>query len=272
MKNIVFYLFLACIFTGCFRERIEIDNNTGDNKRIIISAWLTADDRPQNVFLSYSINYFGNDAVEKITGASVTVEGRQTIHTLEETADGTYTITEDWNPVVGENYTLSCLIDGKEYKATQLLRPCPEIDNLRFNRLSEDIVGDSIEQYSVVFDFQDIIGLGDGYYGSTFEKGYAARDSFINGLFTDDAFEDEANWTDIEMLFHGEPYELGDTAVVEVHSIGDDAVHYMQDIIDEIFRDELFGGPPANVRSNFDGGALGYFILADVKNKEIVIE
>jgi len=70
----------------------------------------------------------------------------------------------------------------------------------------------------------------------------------------------------------GGSFVIGDTAVVEMHSIGIETSRFLQDIENEIYRGSPFDPPPANVRTNITGGAVGYFIMSDARLEEIVIE
>ncbi len=273
MKNIAFYFFLAIFFTSCFRDRIDIDNNTGENKKLAITAWLTTDDRPQNVFITYTINYLDNDVPEDVGNAVVTISNGQTTYTLEEERIGKYTLNEDWNPTVGETYTLKVLVDGTEYVASQELKLCPEIEALTYEKMELNEEEETpVQRHSLWFNMQEVPGEGDGYYGVAYKKGWTGRDKILGGSIVDDSFQDGVYFEDIEMQDVEGGFVVGDTAVIEIQSFGIDASNYITTILDEVYRDELFGGPPANIESNFDGGAIGFFIIADVRTQEIIIE
>ena len=68
-------------------------------------------------------------------------------------------------------------------------------------------------------------------------------------------------------------YALGDTARVEMYNISRQAYRYYLDLNNNVGNDGgMFSGQPANVGTNIEGGALGYFQVAGLAAAEIVVE
>lgn len=270
-------LFIAIIFslTSCFRERIEIDNNVEENQKIVITGWITSLDEPQFIEISKTINYLGDATIEMVGGAEVTLSDNENTYTLEGKEKGFYHLPDSWTPRVGDQYKLTVLLDGKEYSATHQMRPCPEIESIDYQLAElddEEESSDSLHIYETIFSFQDFEGEGDAYYGTDYLKGSMVRDSFVYGAFTDDRFFDGVNFEDVTLDGADGYFQLGDTAMVEIHSIGVETSDYLQDIVNEIFRGGPFDAPPANVRTNIVGGAIGYFIVSDARVQELLID
>ena len=122
----------------------------------------------------------------------------------------------------------------------------PEIENV-FSELSEGYGPelDEEEFFDVYFSFQENIGEGDGYYGGNLHAG----DSLVNGDFVENELIDGAYFEDINLT--SSLHLTGDSVILELHSIGINAVFYLTDIGDEVFRGGLFDPAPVNVRSNF---------------------
>jgi len=66
--------------------------------------------------------------------------------------------------------------------------------------------------------------------------------------------------------------EIGDTVIVELHSIGKESTDFLEEISNVVYRGSPLDPPPSNVSTNFEGGAVGYFIMADARKVEYVVE
>ncbi len=258
------------LLSSCFKERIDLDLNEGSNKRVVITAWITDLDEQQSVLLNYSSDYFDSLTIEYINDAEVTLMNGSQEFVLEFEKDGTYNMPVDWRGVQGETYTLTVRHGGVEYTATNSMRLMPEVENIYTEFSEEKFEEDSVITYDIYFSFPEVPGEGDGYFGVDFLKGTLGGDTLVNGGFIDDEFIDGEYFDDISLT--DRIYSVGDTAILEVHSIGRDASRFLQDIIDETFRDGLFDPTPVNVRSNFTNGAVGYFVTSCSRQIEVVIE
>lgn len=268
-KSILFIALILGMLSSCFKERIELDYNTDENKKLVITGWITSLDEPQFIDISRTVNYLGGFKPDKVSGAEVTLQDAINTYPLIEAEAGTYYLPSPWTARVGDTYKLKVVYEEKEYNSTHQMRPCPAIDDLIYIPAE---IEDSIPLYETLFGFQEIPGEGDAYYGVDYLKGTLAGDSIVNGGFADDSFADGQY---IEYVFLSEEdryYKLGDTAVVEFFSIGLETSEFLQDIETEIYRGSPFDPPPANVRTNINGGAIGYFIVSDAKRAEVVIE
>ncbi|MFK8102363.1 MAG: DUF4249 domain-containing protein [Saprospiraceae bacterium] len=271
MNRILIFLVLICSGFGCFQERIEIDNNKDENKKIVITGWISSLAEPQFVNVSRTVNYLGSIGIDQVSGALVTLTDESDSYALTEQAAGVYHLPETWQGKIGDNYELTVTVEGKTYTAKEKMRACPEIENLTYE-LDPDVGEIETEKiYVTSFDFQEIVGEGDAYYGTDYVKGGLEGDSLFYGEYVDDEFSDGQYFEGI-ILGNGDNFELNDTVVVEIHSIGKAVSEYLQEIENEIYRGGPFDPPPANVKTNMEGGAIGYFIISDARKAEIVIE
>ncbi len=270
MKYLILATFSILILSSCFRERIDIDLNE-ENKKFVVTGFISTLDETQFIKVSKTVNYLGSLGIDPVTGANVTLNTNMNTYTLAETEPGTYELPTSWDPVLGADYTLRVEAEGESFTSVHKLRPCPEIENLR-QQIDDDVdEEDSTFIYQTLFDFQEIPGEGDAYYGIDYKKGHIAGDSLLNGGFTNDEFIDGQYIEDVELTEDDRLYQIGDTAVVEIYSIGNQTQKFLVDIELEVYRGGPFDPPPANVRTNISGGAIGYFIIADARREEIVI-
>jgi len=269
MRNIIIFSMLSLVLTSCFKERIELDNNTNENKKLVINAWITSLDEPQFVSLSQTVNYLGGFQPELVSDAVVQLNDGMTTYDLVEKEPGFYYLPDDWMARVGEEYELTVNYEDKEYTARHQMRVCPEIEFPDFDLYDET---DSLEQYATFFNLQEPEGKGDAYYGIDYLKGTTDGDSLFNGGYVNDDFLDGEYLEGILLSEEDRLYEMGDTVILELYSIGAETADYLQDIENEVFRGGLFDPPPANVRTNIDGGAVGYFIMSDAKRATVIIQ
>lgn len=273
MKNIIkicLAITLVVMLSGCFTERIELDLNEGGNKKVVITAWITDMDEPQTVLLNYSSDYFDSLNIDYINDAEISLMNGDEVYTLDFMEDGLYSMPLDWRGEEGDQYTLTVRHDGTEYSATNTMRLMPEVENIYTEISEEKLEEDGITSYDIYFSFAEVPGEGDGYFGIDYKIGTLGGDTLVNGGFIDDEFIDGGYFDDISLTEIN--YNVGDTAILEVHSIGRDASRFLQDIINETFREGLFDPPPVNVRSNFSNGAVGYFITSCSRKIEVLIQ
>ena len=277
MKQL-FFLVIILSLTSCFQDRIEIDLNE-ENQKVVITAWITNLDEPQFVTVGKTVNYLGNVAQEYVSGANVKLANSTSELVLEEGNQGRYYLPHNWTAVLNETYTLTVDVENKTYTASHRMRPCPELENVDFveydlDDFSDEEVDiiDSFHIYGTIFDFQESPGEGDAYYAIDFLKGTMQGDSMRNGGFANDDFVDGEYFEGIELSEVDRFYELGDTAILEFYSIGMETANFLIDIESEIFRGSPFDPPPANVRTNFTGGAVGYFIISGAQSQELIIK
>lgn len=276
MKNLLFILIVLSL-SSCFQDRIEIDLNE-ENQKLVITAWINDLDEPQFVTVAKTVNYLGPVSQALVSDAIVTLRNSFEEFSLVEGAKGKYYLPNDWTAILGEKYTLTVRVDDIDYEASHLMRACPVIQNANyliydFDELGEEEVNlDSIYVYGTIFDFQETLGEDDAYYAIDFLKGTMAGDSMRNGGFANDDFVDGEYFEGLQLSEFDRLYADGDTAIIELYSIGDETANFLFDIESEIFRGGPFDPPPANVRTNFTGGAVGYFIISGAQKVEIVIE
>lgn len=271
MNKLIAFILLITL-TSCFEERIELDYNQNENKKVIITGWITDLDEPQFISVENTVNYLGENVPDPISDAVVSISDSQSSYELAHQENGKYFLPTNWTATIGETYTLTVVYDGNTYTSSHKMRACPEIENF-FIREVEDISDtDSIHIYESIFSFQEIPGEGDAYYGIDYVEGTTDNDTLFNGQFTNDDFVDGEYFEDIDISDYDRLFKIGDKVVLDIFSIGFESSEYLVDIQTEVFRGGLFDTPPANVRTNISGGALGYFIASGANRETLVVE
>lgn len=254
------------VLSGCFYERIDLDLNSQENKKVVIIGWLNDLDDSQSIRISYSQDYFDNGR-EFIDDATATLSSDIETLELANIGNGEYVLPKEWKGIVGTEYTLSVEHQDEYYMAVSLLREMPILEEIRSEYYFDQL--DSIGYYQVFFGFQETPGEGDGYFAIDFVKGSNQKNIIRTGAWTDDEFADGTYYADITVTQNY--HQLGDTVILETHSIGKKATEYFESITSEIFKDGLLDPAPVNVTDNFSNGAVGYFITSGKRTNEIII-
>jgi len=269
MKHISIPLLIIICFSlsSCFRDRIDLELNKNDNVRLAVEAWISDLDERQSVLLSLTSDFLGNFEPRFIDDAKVTLSYDAELIELVFIGNGEYAAPENWRALTDKEYMLDIEYENDHYISSSFMSAMPELENIRSEFYE---TRDSIDYYDVFFGFQETPGIGDGYYGVDYRKGTSDGDTLIIGGFTNDDFGDGVFYSDITVTNEG--YEIGDTIILDVFSIGAEASNYLQDVINEVFREGVFDPPPVNPRSNISNGALGYFITSGAGRYEYVVK
>ena len=268
MYKYIISTLVLILCSSCFRDRIELDLNE-NNEQIVITGFISTLDEEQYIKVTKSVNYLDTLGFNPVINAQVSLTVLDKIIVLQEKQDGFYFLPDNWIKKFGENYVLEVRVEDDLYSSEHTLHPCPEIENARY-RIYDD-TEDSVFKYETLIDFQEFPGKGDAYYGVDYLKGSMAGDSLNNASFTDDEFIDGNYLEEIDLSDEERLFKFGDTAIVEIYSIGVESANFLEDVSDEVYRGGPFDAPPSNVGTNIEGGALGYFIIGDARKQELVI-
>jgi len=274
MKNYIIASIILLVTSSCFTERIDLDLNA-ENEKLVVTGWITDLEEPQFITLSLTTNYLGEQSINHVSDAEVTISDETNSYSLSENEAGTYYLPEEWSAKVGDMYTLEVNYLGELYTASHLMRPCPEIEDYTyelFDSFSDEDVQKEEDSYETVFSIQELTGEGDGYYAVDYTKGSLSGDSLINGSYFNDDFIEGWFVEDLRVSYVDRLHCVGDSVVIELYSIGQEAVEYLNGIESEVFRGSPFDPPPANVNTNISNGAVGYFMASGAKKVELLIE
>lgn len=266
-------LSFAALLSSC-TEPITIDLNNGDNLKLVVNALIDDLDRPQEINLSLTSNYFDTLAQEMAIGALVSLtKGNETFNADEE-KPGTYVFNQDLNLQVGDSLFLR--IDYKDDVITSKTKVhrTMVIDTAYAENIPPD-PGDEIEGgelYGLFMSMQELPGEGDHYMFHsrgiseprvlTLENIFTVSDMGVDGFYFEGV---ELNdWV-------GNP---GDTIIMEVLGVSEETFAYEQAIYNQTFNQgNPFSPPPANVPTNIVGDdARGHFIASAVNQFQVIIE
>lgn len=266
MKQSVIGILLAVMLLllgACEREIfLELEE---EDRRVVIQGWLTNLDEPSRFSVGYSGSFFDAVEMEMIPGAQMVVrDDFGNAEELQEVAPGIHE-TVAFRAVQQRNYTLEVEVNGEVFTATNYM---PRISTIKY---AFPVYNDTIvfgEGYYIFMAADEPAGLGD-YYQFRMYRNDSLFDSPSDVLVSDDALVDGQE----SFFLYPYPHEKGDTVVAEVRGISELSYTYFISYLQQANGGGgPFGSPPANLITNWDNKALGFFGTAAVVRDTLIVE
>jgi len=249
------------ILNSC-TERIDIELEQ-EYTKLAVEGYVTPGGQAfQYIHLTTTAGYFSNEAPPIVDGATVAVEEGNSLFLFEEDKDnpGYYLPPENMQSEIGKTYQLKIdlakEIDGrKHFEATETM---PELSN--------DI--DSIRiVYRSDFDFWGVEFYGydppgpNFYMFNALRNGALITDTIWKVTISDDKLIDgNYIYGALVMALDGSDLKTGDHFTLITSSITEEYYNYILELQTEISLNiPIFSGPPANISTNLNEGAVGYF-------------
>jgi hypothetical protein len=243
--------------TSC--EKVVNLNLKTTTSQLVIEGNLADDNRPCLVTLNRSANYTDANSFEAVRGANIT---------LTDNAGGQETLRESAGTpgqyagatllgVPGRTYTLRVETGGAAYVAASTL-PAPVVP---FDKLSTQVsaLGNRIQ---AVVDYRDPAGPGNSYLFRQYRNGRLNNTIFV----LNDQFNDGKGVSQVLRLAgpSNDPNDVnklasGDSLRVEMQNIDANVYEYFRTLNLILTTNPATATTPANPKSNFSGGVLGYF-------------
>ncbi|MCF8372646.1 MAG: DUF4249 domain-containing protein [Bacteroidales bacterium] len=278
--NRIFLLILVAIgFTFC-TERIDVDIDRMEFARLVVDGTLSTDTTIHTIKLTQTTDYFENQPAPVVSGANVYIsaDDGETIQFTEEESSGFYHSQADVFGVIGKTYTLHIDLaeevgGHKNYiSLDQEMKPVAELDSIKLKYEPDWDKGYwTIMVYAwepETEDFYRFMAYRNGVLlTDTIDEFVVQEDVFFNGNYTNgiqsqflDTKKEEAN------------LQLGDTITFEINGITEEYYHFVLEIQAAIWgSDPMFSGPPANVSSNMNNGALGFFSVYSSQKASVIL-
>ena len=272
-------LILLALSLWCCTERIEV-NLDSSYTRLVVEGYVTTDTAVHWIMLSTTRDYFYNQPAPRVSGASVTIDDGERMISLTESdaLPGRYCTADDFYGIPGRTYSLNIRdvdIDGdgvpEEYSASSELHPVNPVDSITLRYFSHfGATGYEVQVYAWDSPKRDWYSFKVRKNGvlltDTLYELFVQNDDFFNGNYTFGITS--------QFLSNDKPdevVEIGDTVTFEINGITEDYYNYILEAQSQIFPQmPLFSGPPANIRTNLDNGAIGYFTAYSVNYSSTV--
>lgn len=270
------YIILFVLFLSSCTEKIDIEVGT-TFQRFIVDGTITTDTMKHGVKLIKSIDYYENEQPPVVSNAIVTIDDGITKITLEENKDnpGNYETDENYFGVVGRTYKLEIeipeQINGHRlFSASSELKPVTPIDSIKV---------EYIEKWEVwelqIFAWDP--PSEDFYSFEVFKNNIEITDTITKRGISDDRFFNGNYTFGVPVYYLSAGYEPefvypGDTITLKMGGITKDYYNFIIELMDQTFeyRNPLFSGPPANIRTNISNGGLGFFAAYSTSYSSII--
>lgn len=260
-------LFLA----GC-EDVISVDLDTAPPRLVIDASidWVknTAGNE-QMIKLSTTTGYY-SDEFPAVSGASILVTNtaNTVFNFIEAPGTGEYSCT-NFEPVIGETYTLTIILAGETYTASETLISTPGIEDTIEQDNKGGMGGDEVE---ITYYYQDN-GAQKNYYLYSIITSHVAFPEYS-------VENNEMNQGNLVPVFYSHEDLLpGDLVNIKLYGISKRYYDYFNKILLASGNDDRpFPTTPAAVRGNIvnqtnsENFAYGYFRLSEVDTKNYTIQ
>ncbi|MEC7263465.1 MAG: DUF4249 family protein [Bacteroidota bacterium] len=269
LKKIIFAI-IVIAYASCV-DVVDVEVQEGP-KRLVVEASLDwekgTEGNVQTIRLRESTPFFNTNTNTEVTGASVVVTNEDSANSyiFADQGNGEYRTT-NFEPVLGQTYSLRIEYNGEVYTATETMTPVTDITNVFQDR--EDGFDDEVLEVHVVFN--DPEEEGNNYLFKFHREGdllpdlEEGEDEFVNGNEIDWWYEIEKDDDT-----HTEPFKPGDVVNIQMHGISRAYYDYIKILISQLGGVGLFESTPVAVKGNCinttnpDNYAFGYFRLTQV--------
>lgn len=266
IKTIIIIFAISISLWNC-TERIDLELDSTFT-RLVVEGFVTNDTTAHWVRLSETSDYFHNKTAPAVTGAEVVLDDGVSVHVLTEsdTLPGWYHTIPDYHGIPGRTYTLiignvDINKDGEpeDYSAASMMNPVNPLDSIKIEWFDTFFSGYQVRVWA--WDSPD----PDWYAFKVWKNGVLVTDTLYELIVQSDEFFN-GNYTHgipSQFLSTDKPdeiVEVGDTITFEINGITEEYYNYVIEAQSQVFpQTPLFSGPPANIRTNFNNGAIGFF-------------
>lgn len=271
---------VAAMMISC-TEIIELELDS-TYTRLVVEGSVTTDSLHHQVRLTTTADYFSNEPVPPVSGALVELTfGDGTLRYEEiDSLPGTYQSPVAFRGVIGNSYRLDISqvdMDGdgdpETYHAESTMPGSARFDSVTLDYFTT-FFASGYQVYIYALDPPE-----RNWYNIRFWKNSdMLTDTLIKfNIQPDDLYNGKYLFYGIPIGFYNdedprEALQPGDTVTVELNSIDEPYYNFILDAQLEIIgNNPLFSGPAANIRSNLDQEARGYFAAYSIVRSSVIV-
>lgn len=274
-KTFIPILIIAALMASC-TERVDIELDESFT-RLVVEGSITTDTTVHEIRLTKTTSYYYNQQPPAVENAIVTISDDQGNRVqLTETTAGVYVTDPDFHAISERTYTLDIMLEEeingyKDYQASSKVPAINPIDSIglayRPDWGNEGFI--EVQCY-----YQDPV-TREYYMFDIYKNGDHLTDTITNRFVTDDLFYNGSYTNGIGVGWLNQSYERekvnpGDMITFRASSITGQYADFIWTLQEEVgFSTPLFSGPPANVKSNVNNGAVGFFAAYSVQYSSI---
>lgn len=270
IQTIVYFLAAVLLSTAC-EKTIVLD--PGQTEELFVIEGLITNSLSKHqvkISMSQTFNAAGGALGVSEAIVSVTDDLGQSIE-YNEIQPGVYRAKEAFAGEIGRTYTLTIDYEDRQFTATEQMTTVGTVDKL-VSAVNEEEAADPEDEgrfYDLLVFMTEPQETEDFYLFKFYRNGelenFEGDDVYV--------FDDVAIAGQLEALPAPVFYAVGDVARTEVYSLSRRAFRFYNDLANNVANDGgLFSSQPANVSTNLEGGAIGYFQVSAIDVDEMVIE
>ena len=240
-------------FVACEKE-ITLDLPETD-QQVVLEGSVPLGQNP-TLSVTKTLDFYSASDIERVSGvvASVTDQNGNNFE-LTEVSPGEYTNTS-LTGEAGQVYTMNVAYDGRTYQATSTLYSPVQIDELELEKAPE-VAGR--EGYNMTIKFDDDDDNELYFLAQVLHR-------------KDNKREVEDRVSKNGDIHFNARFEEGGEVFVTVHTVDEDVFDYYNGLLDIVDGGNfIFSSEPSNPKSNWSGGALGFFRAFSSDSSSIVI-
>lgn len=271
MKQVLLFIsaLSLALLHSCTKE-IDIELEEGD-RRLVIDAWFTTEEKVHEIRLSETANYFSNEATPLVSGATVQISGGGNVFPFTESSPGIYQSAPTAKAEMGTSYTLSVTYNNQIYEAIDYCDTVPSLDSMVLYPIYDN--GD-LKRYEFLIWTKELSGYGHYYVWRTLNNNIYLKDTLSEiEIESDEYLGDglEFNNFPIESIGASQ-VNSGDTLTLEQHNISRQTYDAFMAILAETeWRGGIFDSPPANIPSNISNDGLGVFVVSSMVKQSVIV-
>ncbi len=291
-RVIIYFIFFLPLFWSC--EDVINVNLNNSVPILTIDAFISQEIAKQTIRVSTTAPYFQNQATPPVSGAVVTVtnisDGK--VFIFNDKGKGNYEYVSPNNTSigrVGNSYLLSVRYNGEEYTSRCTSTRTTAIDSIvyEFEEVPESNTNAKTGYYAEFYGF-DVKGAVDFYWGRGYKNGVFnsnpndvnyiadATRNFAPGVQGSDGLP-FINPVRNRMTNSLDPYQVGDSAVIELWSINEATYEFLRQVESQMNNGGLFARIPENVRTNINARnanskVLGWFCVSEISRRGLKIK
>lgn len=270
MKKYLLLLLTAYLCSNCEKTiRLDLDQH---QSQYVVEGLITDQSARHYVRITKTVPFNATNPAERVSNAVVSVvDDLGNRYDFMEDGDGYYRVAEAFAGQTGRTYTLDVAVDGQHFTAMEKLPPTAAIDSIRYAINPEEQAEPEEEGrfYEVLLYMDEPQATEDFYLAKFYRNGELENDEGESVFY----FNDQLLSDRIEGLEGPYYYRQEDLFRFELYSLSPKAYRYFFELDANINSDGgIFSGTPANILTNLEGGAIGYFQVSGLAHGEVVIE
>lgn len=267
----IILVIIGLFLTGC-EDVINVDLDTAAPRLVIDASidWIkNTSGSEQKIKLSTTTGYYSEE-FPTVSGATIVVTNTASIafNFIEIPNTGEYICT-NFEPVIGETYTLTITLNGETYTAAETLISAPDIEETIEQNNEGSISGDEVE---ITYYYQDNPGQ-ENYY---LNRILSPRVAYPEFEVEDDQYT-QGNL--MSESYSHEDLQPGDILSIRLYGISKRYHEYFSKLLLASGNDgSPFPTTPTTVRGNIinqtnaKNYAYGYFRLSEIDTAEYTIQ